>query len=165
MLPPACAAALESVSTLSPAWKASPGIFALKTWKSSDACSFDVYVNDAKAGSLSNVPGATVTMALEKRFFVVGNNKVELRFVSSSGTVYTDAIQLVRTQSGDYYATDLDQSDCAFGRYEIENGAEARQPTSIHFDVPDAIAGKDSCRICVTIRFKCNSNQDRKSVV
>ena len=100
-----------------------------------------------------------MTLALAKRFFIVGSNKVELRFMSSSGTVYTDAIQLVRTQSGDYYATDLDQSDCAFGRYEIENGAEARQPTSIHFDVPEALAGKDSCRICVTVRFKCSSNQ------
>ena len=129
------------------------------TTAASDTCSFNVYVNDALAGSLSNVPGGTVTLALAKRFFIVGSNKVELRFMSSSGTVYTDAIQLVRTQSGDYYATDLDQSDCAFGRYEIENGAEARQPTSIHFDVPDALAGKDSCRICVTVRFKCSSNQ------
>ncbi len=129
------------------------------TTAASDTCSFNVYVNDALAGSLSNVPGGTVTLALAKRFFIVGSNKVELRFMSASGTVYTDAIQLVRAQSGDYYATDLDQSDCAFGRYEIENGAEARQPTSIHFDVPDALAGKDSCRICVTIRFKCDSNQ------
>lgn len=129
------------------------------TTSASDACSFDVYVNDAKAGSLSNVPGGTVTMALEKRFFVVGNNKVELRFVSSSGTVYTDAIQLVRTQGGDYYTVDSDQSDCAFGHYELLDGAEARQPTSIHFDVPDALAGKDNCQILVTVRFKATQAQ------
>ena len=129
------------------------------TTTASDACSFDVYVNDVKAGSLSNVPGGTVTLGLAKRFFIVGSNKVELRFVSSSGTVYTDAIQLVRTQSGDYYATDLDQSDCAFGRYEIENGVETRQPTSVHIDVPDVLAGKGYCLVRATVRFKCTSAQ------
>ena len=129
------------------------------TTVASDACSFDVYVNDAKAGSLSNVPGGIVMLELAKHLFVVGNNKVELRFVSSSGTVYTDAIQLVRTQSGDYYATDLDQSDCAFGRYEIENGVETRQPTSIHVDVPDVLAGKGYCLLRATVRFKSTSAQ------
>ena len=129
------------------------------TTTASDACSFDVYVNDVKAGSLSNVPGGTVTLGLAKRFFIVGSNKVELRFVSSSGTVYTDAIQLVRTQSGDYYATDLDQSDCAFGHYELVDGAEVRQPTSIHIDVPDAIAGRTDWKIRTTVRFKATGAQ------
>ena len=124
------------------------------TTVASDACSFDVYVNDAKAGSLSNVPGGIVMLELAKHLFVVGNNKVELRFVSSSGTVYTDAIQLVRTQSGDYYATDVDQSDCVFGHYEIENGVETRQPTSIHVDVPDCVAGNGSYFVRVQIKFK-----------
>ncbi|MBR3221498.1 MAG: hypothetical protein IKF72_04630 [Kiritimatiellae bacterium] len=124
------------------------------TTVASDACSFDVYVNDAKAGSLSNVPGGIVMLELAKHLFVVGNNKVELRFVSSSGTVYTDAIQLVRTQSGDYYATDGDQSDCAFGHYEIENGVETRQPTSIHVDVPDCVAGNGNCFVRVQIKFE-----------
>ena len=129
------------------------------TTAASDACSFDVYVNDVKAGSLSNVPGGTVTLGLAKRFFIVGSNKVELRFVSSSGTVYTDAIQLVRTQRGDYYATDPYSSNCAFGRYEIENGAEARQPTSVHVDVPDVLAGNGYCLVRATVRFKCTSAQ------
>ena len=129
------------------------------TTTASDACSFDVYVNDVKAGSLSKVPGGTVTLGLAKRFFIVGSNKVELRFVSASGTVYTDAIQLVRTQSGDYYATDPYPSNCAFGHYEIENGAEARQPTSVHVDVPDVLAGNGYCLVRATIRFKCTSAQ------
>ena len=129
------------------------------TTSASDACSFNVYVNDVLAGSLSNVPGGTVTLALAKRFFIVGSNKVELRFMSSSGTVYTDAIQLVRTQSGDYYATDPDQSDCAFGRYEIENGVETRQPTSVHVDVPDVLAGNGYCLVRAIVRFKCTSAQ------
>ena len=129
------------------------------TTVASDACSFDVYVNDAKAGSLSNVPGGIVMLELAKHLFVVGNNKVELRFVSSSGTVYTDAIQLVRTQSGDYYATDVDQSDCVFGHYEIENGVETRQPTSVHVDVPDAIAGRGEYSVRVVIRFKVTQAQ------
>ena len=129
------------------------------TTSDSDACSFDVYVNDAKAGSLSNVPGGTVTLALAKRFFIVGSNKVELRFVSSSGTVYTDAIQLVRKQTGDYYATDSDQSDCAFGRYELVDGLEVRQPTSIHIDVPDAIAGRSEYSVRMIVRFKATEAQ------
>ena len=129
------------------------------TTSDSDACSFDVYVNGTKAGSLSNVPGGTVTLALAKQRFIVGSNKVELRFMSSSGTVYTDAIQLVRTQSGDYYVADLDQSDCAFGRYELVDGAEARQPTSIHVDVPDAIAGRGTYSIRVIVRFKATGAQ------
>ena len=129
------------------------------TTSDSNACSFDVYVNGTKAGSVVNVPGGTATLALAKRFFIVGSNKVELRFVSASGTVYTDAIQLVRTQSGDYYATDLDQSDCAFGHYEIEDGVEKRQPTSVHVDVPDVLAGKGYCLLRATIRFKCTSAQ------
>ena len=129
------------------------------TTSDSDACSFDVYVNDVKAGSLSNVPGGTVTLPLAKRLFIVGNNKVELRFVSASGTVYTDAIQLVRTQSGDYYATDLDQSDCAFGHYELVDGAETRQPTSVHVDVPDVLAGNGYCLVRASVRFKCTSAQ------
>ena len=129
------------------------------TTTASDACSFDVYVNDVKAGSLSNVPGGIATLVLAKHLFIVGNNKVELRFMSSSGTVYTDAIQLVRTQSGDYYATDPDQTDCAFGRYEIENGAEARQPTSIHVDVPDAIIGRGTYSVRVSVRFKATAAQ------
>ena len=129
------------------------------TTTASDACSFDVYVNDAKAGSLSNVPGGTVTLALDKSYFIVGNNKVELRFMSSSGTVYTDAIQLVRTQSGDYYTSDLDQSDCVFGRYELVDGAEARQPTSIHVDVPDAIIGRGTYSVRVSVRFKATAAQ------
>ena len=41
------------------------------TTTASDTCSFNVYVNDALAGSLSNVPGGTVTLALAKRFFIV----------------------------------------------------------------------------------------------
>ena len=123
------------------------------TTTTSDACSFDVYVNDAKAGSLSNVPGETATVPLDKRYFVVGNNNIELRFVSSAGTVYTDAIQLVRTQ-GDYYAVDSDQSDCAFGRYELVDGVETRQPTTIHFDVPDAIAGREGYYLRVTLRAR-----------
>ena len=129
------------------------------TTAASDTCSFKVFVNSTEAGTLSNVPGETATLALDKRFFVVGNNSVEVRFVSSSGTVYTDAIQLLRTAGGDYYATDRDLSDCAFGRYELVDGAEARQPTSIHFDIPDALARKDSYRICVTVRFKATQAQ------
>jgi hypothetical protein len=129
------------------------------TTAASDTCSFKVFVNSTEAGTLSNVPGETATLALDKRFFVVGNNSVEVRFVSSSGTVYTDAIQLVRTAGGDYYAADSDLSDCAFGRYELVDGAEARQPTSIHFDIPDALARKDSYRICVTVRFKATQAQ------
>ena len=129
------------------------------TTSASEACSFDVYVNDVKAGSLSNVPGGTVTSELARHLFIVGNNKVELRFVSSSGTVYTDAIQLVHAPIGDYYATDSDLSDCAFGRYEVENGVEKRQPTSIHVEVPDVLAGKSYCLINATLRFKCSSAQ------
>lgn len=129
------------------------------TTTASDTCSFNVYVNDALAGSLSNVPGGTATLALEKRFFVVGNNKVEVRFVSSSGTVYTDAIQLVRNESGDYYATDRDQSDCVFGHYELVDGVEARQPTSVHIDVPDVIAGKANYTVRVVVRFKATHAQ------
>jgi hypothetical protein len=129
------------------------------TTAASDTCSFDIYVNDVKAGTLSNVPGGTATLALAKNLFLVGNNKVEVRFVSSSGTVYTDAIQLVRTAGGDYYAADGDLSDCVFGHYELVDGAEARQPTSIHFDIPDALARKDSYRICVTVRFKATQAQ------
>ena len=124
------------------------------TTTASDACSFKVFVNSTEAGTLSNVPGGTATLALDKSLFIVGNNSVEVRFVSSSGTVYTDAIQLVRTQSGDYYATDSDQSDCSFGRYEIENGVEKRQPTSLHVDIPDAIAGRDNYFARVLVRFK-----------
>ena len=124
------------------------------TTTASDACSFKVFVNSTEAGTLSNVPGGTATLALDKSLFVVGNNSVEVRFVSSSGTVYTDAIQLVRTQSGDYYATDGDQSDCVFGHYEIENGVETRQPTSLHVDVPDCVAGNGNYFVRVQIKFK-----------
>ena len=124
------------------------------TTTASDACSFKVFVNSTEADTLSNVPGGTATLALDKSLFVVGNNSVEVRFVSSSGTVYTDAIQLVRTQSGDYYTTDSDQSDCSFGHYEVENGVEKRQPTSLHVDVPDAIAGRDNYLVRVLVRFK-----------
>ena len=131
----------------------------LSTTSASDTCLFNVYVNNSLAGSLSNVPGGTVTLALAKHLFVVGNNKVELRFVSSSGTVYTDAIQLVRNESGDYYTTDLDQSDCVFGHYELVDGAEARQPTSIHVDVPDAIAGNGDYSVRVVVRFKASEAQ------
>ena len=128
------------------------------TTAASDACSFDIYVNDVKAGTLSNVPGGTATLALAKNLFLVGNNKVEVRFVSSSGTVYTDAIQLVRTAGGDYYATDADLSDCAFGRYELVDGAEVRQPTTLHFDVPAAIAGHDGYSLRVTLRVRTAGN-------
>lgn len=124
------------------------------TTAASDTCSFDIYVNDVKAGTLSNVPGGTATLALAKNLFLVGNNKVEVRFVSSSGTVYTDAIQLVRTAGGDYYATDADLSDCAFGRYELVDGVETRQPTTIRFDVPDAIAGREGHYLRVTLRAR-----------
>ena len=124
------------------------------TTAASDSCSFKVFVNSTEVGTLSNVPGGTSTLALDKSLFVVGNNSVEVRFVSSSGTVYTDAIQLVRTQSGDYYATDGDQSDCVFGHYEIENGEETRQPTSIHVDVPDCVAGNGNYFVRVQIKFK-----------
>ncbi len=129
------------------------------TTAASDTCSFNVYVNDVSAGTLSNVPGGTAALALDKSLFIVGNNKVEVRFVSSSGTVYTDAIQLVRTQSGDYYATDTDQSDCAFGCYELVDGAEARQPTSIHVDVPAVIAGRENYFARVTLRIKSTAAQ------
>jgi hypothetical protein len=124
------------------------------TTTASDACSFKVFVNSTEADTLSNVPGGTATLALDKSLFIVGNNSVEVRFVSSSGTVYTDAIQLVRTQSGDYYATDSDQSDCVFGHYEIENGVEKRQPTSLHVDVPDCVAGNGRYFVRVQIKFK-----------
>ena len=124
------------------------------TTDASDTCSFKVFVNSTEADTLSNVPGGTATLALDKSLFVVGNNSVEVRFVSSSGTVYTDAIQLVRTQSGDYYTTDSDQSDCVFGHYEVENGVEKRQPTSLHVDIPDTIAGRDNYLARVLVRFK-----------
>ena len=124
------------------------------TTAASDTCSFKVFANGTEVGTLSNVPGGTATFALDKSLFVVGNNSVEVRFVSASGTVYTDAIQLVRTQSGDYYATDGDQSDCVFGHYEIENGVEKRQPTSIHVDVPDCVAGNGRYFVRVQIKFR-----------
>ena len=129
------------------------------TTAASDTCSFKVFANGTEVGTLSNVPGGTATFALDKSLFVVGNNSVEVRFVSSSGTVYTDAIQLVRTQSGDYYATDGDQSDCVFGRYEIENGVETRQPTNLHIDVPGAIAGRGDYFVRATVRFKTAQSQ------
>ncbi|MCR5750888.1 MAG: LamG domain-containing protein [Kiritimatiellae bacterium] len=124
------------------------------TTAASDACSFKVFVNNTEAGTLANVPGGTATLPLDKSLFIVGNNSVEVRFVSSSGTVYTDAIQLVRTQNGDYYTTDSDQTDCAFGHYEIENGVEKRRPTSIHVEVPDTIAGRGNYYARVLVRFK-----------
>lgn len=129
------------------------------TTSDSDACTFKVFANKTEAGTLSNVPGGTATLALDKSFFFVGNNSVEVRFVSSSGTVYTDAIQLVRTQSADYYATDSDQSDCVFGRYEIENDVETRQPTNLHIDVPGDIAGRGDCFLRVVVRFMATQAQ------
>ena len=134
------------------------------TTSASDACSFKVFVNSTEAGTLSNVPGGTATLALDKSLFVVGNNSVEVRFVSSSGTVYTDAIQLVRMEGGDYHAADPDQSDCAFGRYELAGGVETRQPTSIHFDVPDAIAGREGYYLRVTLRAKTAGNAQTLSL-
>ncbi|MBR3086277.1 MAG: hypothetical protein IKH04_07725 [Kiritimatiellae bacterium] len=128
------------------------------TTSDSDSCSFKVFVNSTEAGTLSNVPGGTATLALDKSLFVVGNNSVEVRFVSSSGTVYTDAIQLVRTAGGDYYAADADLSDCAFGRYELVDGVETRQPTTLRFDVPDAIAGREGHYLRVTLRARTAGN-------
>lgn len=128
------------------------------TTAASDTCSFDIYVNDVKAGTLSNVPGGTATLALAKNLFLVGNNKVEVRFVSSSGTVYTDAIQLVRTAGGDFRATDADLSNCAFGRYELVDGVETRQPTTMHFDVPDSIAGREGYYLRVTLNVRTAGN-------
>ncbi len=135
------------------------------TTSASDTCSFKVYVNSTEAGTLSNVPGGTATLALDKSLFVVGNNSVEVRFVSSSGTVYTDAIQLVRTEGTDYYATDRDLSDCAFGRYEIEDGVETRQPTSIHLDIPDAIAGRENYFVRVTVKVRSSASRTLNLVV
>ena len=134
------------------------------TTSDSDSCSFKVLVNSTEADTLSNIPGGTATLALDKSLFVVGNNSVEVRFVSSSGTVYTDAIQLARTEGGDYHAADPDQSDCAFGRYELAGGVETRQPTRIHFDVPDAIVGREGYYLRVTIRARTAGNAQTLSL-
>ena len=65
-----------------------------------------------------------------------------------------DAFLVRRASPGDYYATDSDQSDCAFGRYELVDGVETRQPTSIHLDVPDAVAGREGYFLRVTLRAR-----------
>jgi hypothetical protein len=73
---------------------------------------------------------------------------------TSGATVKLDAFSIRKASSDDYYITDSDQSDCAFGHYEIENGVEKRQPTSIHVDVPDCVAGNGSYFVRVQIKFK-----------
>ena len=124
----------------------------LTTTSDSDASTFSLTVNGASAGTITATPGVTAYLAVPKGLFGE-NNTLLLTRTTSGATVKIDALSIV-ADAAPYYITDSDQSDCVFGHYEIENGVEKRQPTSLHVDVPDAIAGRGNYFARVLVRFK-----------
>ena len=124
----------------------------LTTTSDSDTSTFSLTVNGTSAGTIAATPGVTAYLAIPKGLFAE-NNTLILTRTTSGATVKIDALSIV-VDAAPYYITDADQSDCAFGLYEIENGVEKRQPTNLHVDVPDAIAGRDNYLARVLMRFK-----------
>ncbi|MBQ3345138.1 MAG: hypothetical protein IJG84_24840 [Kiritimatiellae bacterium] len=124
----------------------------LTTTSDSDTSAFSLTVNGTSAGTITATPGVTAYLAVPKGLFAE-NNTLLLTRTTSGATVKVDALSIV-VDAAPYYATDSDQSDCVFGHYEIENGVEKRQPTNLHVDVPDAIAGRDNYFARVLVRFK-----------
>ena len=124
----------------------------LTTTSDSDTSELSLTVNGTSAGTITVTPGVTAYLAVPKGLFAE-NNTLVLTRTTSGATVKIDALSIV-VDVAPYYATDSDQSDCVFGHYEVENGVEKRQPTSLHVDVPDAIAGRDNYLARVLVRFK-----------
>ena len=135
----------------------------MMTTPDSDDSDFTLTINGSTVGTLNTTHGVMAYLPIRRGLFRettgTDQNTFKLARTTSGATVKLDAFFVRRASSGDYYATNLDQSDCAFGRYEIENGAEARQPTSIHVDVPDAIAGRGEYSVRVIVRFKATGAQ------
>ena len=124
----------------------------LTTTPDSDASAFSLAVNGTSAGTVTAAPGVTAYLAVPKGLFAE-NNTLLLTRTTSGATVKVDALSIV-VDAAPYDTADSDLSDCAFGRYEIEDGVEKRQPTSLHVDVPDCVAGSGSCFVRVTVRFR-----------
>ncbi|MBQ3288530.1 MAG: hypothetical protein IJH50_03895 [Kiritimatiellae bacterium] len=138
-------------------------ILCMMTTADSDDSSFSLTINGSSVGTFTVTHGAMAYLPIPRGFLRettgTDQNTFKLTRTTSGATVKLDAFLVRRASSGDYYATDLDQSDCAFGRYELVNGSEVRQPTSIHVDVPDAIAGNADYSVRVVVRFKASEAQ------
>ena len=134
-------------------------VLRMMTTSDSDDSDFTLTINGSTVGTFTATHGKIAYLTIPRGLLVATAgtedvNTVKLIRTTSGATVKLDAFSIRKASSDDYYATDADQSDCVFGRYEIENGVEKRQPTNLHVDVPDAIAGRDNYFARVLVRFK-----------
>jgi hypothetical protein len=133
-------------------------VLSMMTTSDSDDSSFSLTINGSSVGTFTATHGVMAYLPIPRGFFreTTGTDQNTFKFTrtTSGATVKLDALLVRRVSSGDYYTTDTDQSNCPFGRYEIENGVEKRQPTNLHVDIPDAIAGRDDYFARVLVRFK-----------
>ena len=134
-------------------------VLRMMTTSDSDDSDFTLTINGSTVGTFTATHGRIAYLTIPRGLLIATAgtediNTVKLIRATSGATVKLDAFSIRKASSDDYYATDADQSDCVFGRYEIENGVEKRQPTNLHVDIPDAIAGRDNYFARVLVRFK-----------
>ena len=139
-------------------------ILRMMTTSDSDDSDFTLTINGSTAGTFTATHGNMAYLTIPRGLLIATAgtedlNTVKLMRATSGATVKLDAFSVRKASSEDYYATDSDQSDCVFGHYELVDGAEARRPTSVHVDVPDAIAGNGDYSVRVVVRFKATEPQ------
>lgn len=134
-------------------------VLRMMTTSDSDDSDFTLTINGSTVGTFTATHGKIAYLTIPRGLLVATAgtedvNTVKLIRTTSGATVKLDAFSIRKASSDDYYITDSDQSDCAFGHYEIQNGVEKRQPTNLHIDVPDSIVGKGNYFVRVQIKFR-----------
>ena len=139
-------------------------VLRMMTTSDSDDSDFTLTINGTTVGTFTATHGKMAYLTIPRGLLVAtagtdGINTVKLIRATAGATVKLDALSIRKASSDDYCITDSDQSDCVFGRYELVDGVETRQPTNLHIDVPDAIAGRGDCFLRVVVRFRATQAQ------
>lgn len=139
-------------------------VLRMMTTSDSGDSDFTLTINGTTVGTFTATHGKMAYLTIPRGLLVAtagtdGINTVKLIRATAGATVKLDALSIRKASSDDYCITDSDQSDCVFGRYELVDGVETRQPTNLHIDVPDAIAGRGDSFLRVVVRFRATQAQ------